>query len=269
MKNIFTVDLEDWFCAYNLGIDIKDWDKQELRVENNAKRILKLLTKYNVKATFFVLGWIAEKVPGLIKEIESDGHEIATHGFSHTLITHMNPDEFNKDIKRSLNAICSIVKQNVIGFRAPSFTITKKTLWALPILKQQGIIYDSSVYPIGFHPDYGIAESDLNIHKLNGIMEVPLSVAEFGGKKIPCSGGAYFRIFPYQITRKLIERCNQQGRPVIFYIHPWELDPEQPRKKLSFSKTIRHYSNLNKTEKRLEKLLSHFKFHSMKEALNL
>ncbi len=197
MKNVFSVDLEDWFCAYNLNINIKDWNKQELRVVQNTKKILSLLSKFNVKATFFVLGWIAEQVPDLIKEVESQGHEIATHGYSHTLLTQMTPDDFNEDLSKAMGIMNSIVDNKILGFRAPSFTITKKTLWALPILKEHGIIYDSSVYPIGFHPDYGIPEADLKIHKFNDILEAPLSVAEIFGKRIPCSGGAYFRIFPY------------------------------------------------------------------------
>ncbi len=269
MKNIFTVDLEDWFCAYNHRINIKDWNKQELRVVDNTRKILRLLSKHNTKATFFVLGWIAEKVPYLIKEIESDGHEIATHGYSHSLITQMIPKEFEDDIKKAFEVTASVSNQSIIGFRAPSFTITKNTMWALPILKDNGIKYDSSVFPVGFHPDYGINDSDLNIHQLNGITEVPLSVAEIFGKKVPCSGGGYFRIFPYSITKKLINTCNKQGRPVIFYIHPWEVDPGQPKRTLPFSKKIRHYYNLENTEKRLGKLLSDFEFQTIKETLNL
>ncbi len=269
MKNIFSVDLEDWFCAYNLRIKFEDWDKQELRVVQNTRRVLKVLSDNNTKATFFVLGWIVEKVPELIKEIEAEGHEISTHGYSHTLLTQMTPKEFEKDLKKALDITGSLVKQSIAGFRAPSFTITKKTLWALEILKDNEIKYDSSVFPVGFHPDYGIGDSDLNIHQLNGITEVPLSVAEILGKRIPCSGGGYFRIFPYSVTKKLIETCNKQGRPVIFYIHPWELDPEQPRQNLPASKKFRHYFNLNKTEKRLNKLLSQFQFQTLGEALQL
>lgn len=269
MKNIFTVDVEDWFCAYNLNIDIKNWDKQELRVVKNTRKVMRLLSKYDVKATFFTLGWIAEKVPDLIKDIEAEGHEIATHGYSHTLLTKMKPEEFKKDVQKSVEIINSIIKNPVLGFRAPSFTVTGKTSWAIPILKEIGLQYDSSVYPMGFHPDYGIANSNLEIHKLDGITEVPLSVAEILGKKIPCSGGAYFRLFPYGVFKKLIDICNSQGRKVVFYIHPWEIDPDQPRQNLSISKSIRHYTNLSSAEKRLEKLLSQFKFQTIKEALNL
>lgn len=269
MKNIFTVDLEDWFCAYNLRIKVEDWDKQERRIVKNTRRILKLLSNFNTKATFFVLGWVAEKEPKLIREIESEGHEIATHGYSHSLITNISPEEFEIDLQKAIDVTSSISKMTIIGFRAPSFTITNKTRWALNVLKKHGIKYDSSVFPVGFHPDYGIADSDINIHKLNGITEVPLSVLKILGITIPCSGGAYFRIYPYIFTKKLIEKCNSQGRPVIFYMHPWEIDPEQPRQALSISKSIRHYYNLNQTENRLKKLLSDFQFHNMKDELNL
>jgi len=269
MKNIFSVDLEDWFCAYNLRINFKDWDKQEIRVVQNTRKILRILAAYNTKATFFVLGWIAEKFPELIKEVETEGHEIATHGYSHTLLTEMTPEEFEKDLIKAIDATGSVVNKPIIGFRAPSFTVTRKTLWALQILNDHRIKYDSSVFPVGFHPDYGIGNSDLNIHQLNGITEVPLSVVEILGKRIPCSGGGYFRIFPYAVTKNLIERCNKQGRAVIFYIHPWELDPEQPRLNLPATKKFRHYFNLEKTEKRLGKLLSQFKFQTVREALQI
>ena len=181
MKNIFTVDLEDWFCAYNLRIKVEDWDKQELRIVKNTRRILKLLSNFNTKATFFVLGWVAEKEPKLIREIESEGHEIATHGYSHSLITNISPEEFEIDLQKAIDVTSSISKMTIIGFRAPSFTITNKTRWALNVLKKHGIKYDSSVFPVGFHPDYGIADSDINIHKLNGITEVPLSVLKIYG----------------------------------------------------------------------------------------
>jgi polysaccharide deacetylase family protein (PEP-CTERM system associated) len=270
MKNIFTVDVEDWFCAYNLHINIKEWDKQELRVVENTRKILRLLSKHEIKATFFALGWIAEKVPELFKEIELDGHEIATHGYSHTLISKMSPEDFKKDMEKALKVMGPILSRPIIGFRAPSFSITNQNIdWALQILKEYGIKYDSSVFPIGFHPDYGIPDSDLNIHQRNGITEVPLSVAEVLGKKIPCSGGAYFRFFPYYVFKNLIEICNKQRRPVVFYIHPWELDPDQPKQQLSFSKNLRHYTNLESTEEKLETLLSQFEFQTIKEALNL
>lgn len=267
MKNAMTVDLEDWFCAYNLRIKTQDWDKQELRVVDNTRRILDLLSKHNTQATFFVLGWIAERAPDLVREIEQRGHEIATHGYSHTVLTEMTPDAFDADLTRALKVTRACVQQDITGFRAPSFTITGKTLWALDILARHGIQYDSSVFPIGFHPDYGIADAELSIHPLGALTEVPMSVADLFGRKIPCSGGGYFRVIPYAVTRFLMRQCNRQGRPVIFYLHPWETDPGQPRVKLSPSKSFRHYFNLDKTMRRLDQLLTDFEFAPIKEIL--
>jgi polysaccharide deacetylase family protein (PEP-CTERM system associated) len=271
VNNAISIDLEDWFCVYNLShlIKIEEWDEKELRVVNNTERLLNLFDKYDTKATFFILGWIAEKVPELITLIEDRGHEIASHGYSHSLITQVTPVFFNNDIKKALNVTRKCVKQNIIGFRAPSFTITKNTLWAIDILAQNGIEYDSSVFPVGFHPEYGISDAPLNVYKISDeITEVPLSVVEIMGKRIPCSGGGYFRQLPYSLTKYLMKKCNKMGRPVIFYLHPWEIDPQQPRVKLPFLKSIRHYNNLNKTYGRLEKLLNDFKFIPIKEIIN-
>jgi polysaccharide deacetylase family protein (PEP-CTERM system associated) len=269
VKNAMTIDLEDWFCAYNLRIKTENWGKQELRVVDNTRRILDLLAKHNTLATFFVLGWIAERVPDLVREIETRGHEIATHGYSHTVLTDMTPDGFEADLQRALDVTRACVKQEIIGFRAPSFTITNETLWALDILARHGIKYDSSVFPIGFHPDYGIADAVLSIHPMGALTEVPMSVAEVFGRKIPCSGGGYFRVLPYSVTRFLMRQCNQEGRPVIFYVHPWETDPGQPRVRLSLSKSFRHYFNLDKTMQRLDRLLGDFEFTSIRLVLGL
>jgi polysaccharide deacetylase family protein (PEP-CTERM system associated) len=161
------------------------------------------------------------------------------------------------------------VRQEIIGFRAPSFTITNKTLWALDILAKQGIAYDSSIFPIGFHPDYGIADAALSIHPIGAITEVPMSCADILGRKVPCSGGGYFRIFPYAVTRFLIRQCNRQGRPVVFYVHPWEVDPDQPRHEMPLTKRLRHYFNLDKTLGRLDQLLTDFEFAPIRKVLGL
>ncbi len=269
MKNALSVDLEDWFCAYNLEIPISEWDKQELRVVENTRRILNILRANNAKATFFVLGWIGERVPFLLNEIESQGHEIATHGYSHTLITSSTPEFFEEDLTRAIEVTKKNINSPIIGFRAPSFTITSETLWAIDILAKQGIKYDSSIFPTSFHPDYGISHAPLTIHKRGELLEVPLSCVEVLGNRIPCSGGGYFRFYPYKFTRALLKKCNKDGRPVIFYIHPWEIDPGQPRRKLSPIKSFRHYINLDKTEDRLKKLLSDFEFTTIKEVSGL
>lgn len=178
MKNALSFDLEDWFCVSNLSLAINkdDWDKCELRVVQNTRRILTLLDDYNTKATFFVLGWIADRVPELVREIDWRGHEIATHGYSHTMLTEMTPESFEEDLLRALHVTKKCTKQRILGFRAPSFTITNSTMWALDILAKHGIRYDSSIFPIGFHPDYGFSAAPLSIYKHNDcITEFPIA----------------------------------------------------------------------------------------------
>jgi polysaccharide deacetylase family protein (PEP-CTERM system associated) len=271
VKNVMSVDLEDWFCVYNLSrfIPYADWDKCESRVEQNTLRLLGLFRQRRVEATFFVLGWVADRFPDLVKEVERQGHEIATHGYSHRLLTFMEPEEFRVDLQRSLEALAKATSQEVRGFRAPSFSVTRKTLWAADILKESGIRYDSSVFPVRFHPEYGIADAELGPYQLTeGLTELPMGVAEVLGRRVPCCGGGYFRLYPYAVTRWLMRRCNEQRRPVMFYLHPWETDPEQPRVEgLSWSKRFRHYNNLTKTQGRIERLLDDFSFTSARKLL--
>ncbi len=269
MKNALSIDLEDWFCAYNLRIGVEDWGKQERRIGPNTRRILDVLDAHKTHATFFVLGWFAEHEPELVREIAARGHEIATHGYSHTLLTALTPDACRADLCRALDATRPLTRQPILGFRAPSFTVTSKTLWALDVLAEQAVKYDSSIFPLSYHPDYGIPDASLSIHKRGEILEVPMSVARIAGKNIPCSGGGYFRMFPYAVTHWLLQQCNREGRPVIFYVHPWEVDPGQPRRKLSWSKSFRHYMNLDKTLSRLERLLDDFEFIPIREVLGI
>ena len=272
MLNAFSIDLEDWFCVHNFSKVIKkeDWKKYELRVENNTRCILDLLTKHNTEATFFVLGWIAERVPELIREIEERGHEIASHGYSHTLLTEMTPAAFEQDLRKAIEVTKKCINSEIVGFRAPSFSITKKTMWAIDILKKYGFRYDSSIFPISLHPDYGVRNSSLSIHYINSSMvEFPLSCVEIMGLRIPCSGGGYFRVFPYSMTKRLLKSCNEQNRPAIFYLHSWEIDPDQPKVKLNWLRKFRHYYNLDKTAAKLDRLLSDFEFTSVRKVLNL
>jgi polysaccharide deacetylase family protein (PEP-CTERM system associated) len=266
MKNVMSVDLEDWFCVYNLSglIPHADWDKCESRVERSTERLLDLFRRRRVEATFFVLGWVADRFPDLVREVERRGHEVATHGYSHRLLTFMQPEEFRADLMRSLESLSRMTTGEIRGFRAPSFTLTRKTLWAVDVLRECGIRYDSSVFPVRFHPDYGITDGELYPHDLaEGLTELPMSVAEVLGRRVPCCGGGYFRLYPYRVTRWLMRRCNAQQRPVIFYLHPWEVDPDQPRVRgLPWSKRFRHYNNLEKTEERLDRLLEDFAFTS-------
>jgi polysaccharide deacetylase family protein (PEP-CTERM system associated) len=265
-----SVDLEDWFCVYNLSqlIPYADWDRCESRVERNTMWLLELFSQFGVTATFFVLGWVAERFPDLIQEIDRRGHEIASHGYSHRLLTMMRPDEFRADLEQALETLAGTTSQRVRGFRAPSFSLTRKTLWAVEILREHRLQYDSSVFPVRYHPEYGIPDAELGPHTLDGLIELPMSVAEVMGKRVPCCGGGYFRLYPYPLTRWLMRRCNAQGRPVIFYLHPWEIDPDQPSVAgLSWSKRFRHYNNLGETRQRLKRLLNDFSFTSARELL--
>ncbi|NQT18206.1 MAG: DUF3473 domain-containing protein [Planctomycetes bacterium] len=273
MRNAMSIDLEDWFCVYVLSqtIDRQDWDNTELRVLQSTRRVLDLFDKYNTRATFFVLGYIADKLPDLIRDIDARGHEIATHGYNHQLITRLTPGEFEKDLVESLEALgrCG-VGQEILGYRAPSFSVVEETRWALDIMAHHGLQYDSSVFPIGFHPDYGIAGSPLAPYKItDDLWEFPLTVVDVLGRRLPCSGGGYFRLFPYSFTRYCLKKVNRQQRPAVFYLHPWELDPDQPRLDLPWDKKFRQYNNLRKTEKRLDKLLRDFEFTTMREVLSL
>ena len=275
MLNAISIDLEDWFCVHNLSGAIRreDWDTCELRVRDSTRRLIELFDRHNTRATFFVLGWVAERIPEVIRELEDRGHEIAAHGYNHLLLTEISPEEFDQDLARALEAIrgCGI-KSRPLGFRAPSFTMVKATKeWALPILEKHGFKYDSSVFPIGFHPDYGMVEAPLSPYKITAdLHEFPMSCLEMFGKRFPFSGGGYFRLFPYAYTKYCMQKVNDQGRPAVFYLHPWELDPGQPKvKNLSLSQRFRHYRNIDQTEKRLAKLLADFKFTTIREVLGI
>jgi polysaccharide deacetylase family protein (PEP-CTERM system associated) len=273
VMNVMSVDVEDWFSVENMRgiIPRQDWDKLESRVERNVARLLDLFSARQIEATFFVLGWIAERHPDMVREIARRGHEVASHGYSHTMLTRMTPEEFSADLAQSLEMFARAGVRNVLGFRAPTFSVTRTTMWATDVMKSCGLAYDSSVFPIGFHPDYGIGDAPLEPHQLpNGIWELPMSCAEILGKRIPCSGGGYFRLFPYPVMRALARRANAQGRPVVFYLHPWEIDPDQPRiQAMPRLKRFRHYNNLDRTYARLERLLGDFPFTSARRLLNL
>jgi polysaccharide deacetylase family protein (PEP-CTERM system associated) len=273
MLNAFSIDVEDWFCVSNMKSMFKfeDWDGLEYRAELNTKRLLDKLDKFGIKATFFILGWIAEKSPSLIREIELRGHEIGFHTYSHKMLTELTEEEFISDLKKGLDALKnSGIESDIIGFRAPSFSITKETLWALDILRDFGFKYDSSVFPVSFHPDYGIPDSPLESYEIiPGLIEFPVSVSKSFGRNIPCSGGGYFRLLPYGATKYLLKNINEAGRPFVFYLHPWEIDKEQPKIKLPLSKSFRHYNNIGKTERRLDSLFGDFQFTTLKYILGL
>ena len=248
----------------------QQWDKYESRVENNTRKLVELLAKHDTKATFFVLGWVAERYPGLVKMLAGQGHEIASHGYGHELITGQTPGMFRDDVRRAKGILEDICGKRVYGYRAPSFSITKDTKWAIPVLTEEGYLYDSSIFPV-LHDRYGMPDATPTIHLLHGeagcIWEVPPSTANIFGIRLPVAGGGYFRLFPYPILRQLLKRIERAGHPLVMYLHPWELDPDQPKMQGSSLSMFRHYINLHKTEDRLRSLLEDFCFTSIREAL--
>lgn len=269
-----TVDVEDYFhvAALARSIDRADWDSMEYRVEANTRRLLELFAGAGITATFFVLGWVARRSPALVREIQSAGHEIASHGMSHQLVYNQTPAEFaseTRDAKALLEDICG---QPVLGYRASTYSITAKSLWALDTLCELGFLYDSSIFPIS-HDLYGIPDAPQapGVMRAPGggtIVEFPMSTALFAGVRVPVSGGGYFRLLPYWLTRMGLLQVNQvRARPFVFYLHPWEIDPEQPRVRTSVLSTFRHYNNLDRCESRLRRLVSDFRFSSMRNVL--
>lgn len=272
MINALSFDLEDWFCAHTLRAftPYQTWGAQQLRIVESTRRLLDLLDRRDVRSTFFVLGWIADRVPDLIREIEARGHEIGTHGYAHRLLTEMSPAEFESDLQRALDVTGRLVGGEIIGARLPCFTMTPATSWGLAILRRNGLLYDSSIFPVRCHPDYGWPGASLGVSTLPGPMvEFPLSCSQIAGMRIPHGGGAYFRLMPYCVTRALFRRCNREGRPMMFYLHPWEIDPGQPRLPLRCTSRLRHYSNLGQTFGRLERLLEEFRFAPVREVLGV
>jgi len=258
MNKALSIDWEDYFQVNNFSIDINKWEQIKPRIERNTNLLLNMLKQHNTKATFFILGWNAKKFPKLVKKIHQQGHEIACHGYSHKPITSMSKKEFEIDVKKAIKAIKKACGVKPIGYRASTFSITEKTLWALDILKKNGFKYDSSMVPVK-HPDYGIKCSKKPfIYK--DIIEFPITT-KCG---LPVGGG-YFRLYPYFLTKKIL----QSNKQAVFYIHPWEFDPKQPRRKLSLIKTWRHYQGINSTTKKFKRLLKDFKFKRIDEVLNL
>lgn len=274
--NALSIDLEDWYQVsdFNSVIQFSEWSLYENRLWNNTAKILDLLERYNIRATFFVLAWNARRDAKLIKEIHTSGHEISSHGYGHQLIYRQAPSEFAQDLKKSIDLIEDITGEKVRGFRAPSFSITRKSLWALDILLEQGLQYDSSVFPI-VRSLYGIPTAERFPHVIkrhNGkqLIEFPISTVRIGRWNIPFSGGAYLRVLPKTAVKFLVERLNEQGRSAIVYFHPWEIDPNQPRLKLpSHQRRTLHYVNLETTEAKVEFLLTHFRFAPIREVLSL
>lgn len=273
ISNAFTVDVEDYFhvSAFAKSIDQKDWDKYPLRVENNTRRLLDLFDEYEVKATFFVLGWVAERANGLVKEIAARGHEVACHGFSHQLVYNQSPEVFREETIRSKHLLEDITQAPVRGYRAASYSITNRSRWALDILVEAGFEYDSSIFPVR-HDRYGIPDTPDFPYRIetpngNSLVEFPLSIAKYLNFSLPVAGGGYFRLYPYTLTKAGLTQINRKLQPFIFYLHPWEIDPDQPRISAGWFSRFRHYNNLEKCESRLRKLLSDFKFDTTSNVL--
>lgn len=270
LVNAMTVDVEDYFqvAAFESVINPKEWDSIPCRVERNVDRILDLFALHNVKATFFILGWIAERFPAVVTKIAQQGHEVASHGYGHQRIVNQSQDSFRKDLLRSKSLLEALVGRPVIGYRAPSYSIGETTLWAHDILAELGFEYSSSVVPVK-HDLYGIPNGHRHPYRTakDKLLEIPISTVNLAGRNINCGGGGWFRFFPYAFTRWAISSINcKEQSPCVFYFHPWELDPNQPRVKSASAKSkFRHYLNLSKTVDRLNHLLTDFEWSTMRD----
>ena len=269
IRNAMTIDVEDYFqvSAFAPVIDRDSWAGRECRVERNVDRILALLAKGNVHATFFTLGWIAERYPQVVRKIVAGGHELASHGYGHLRASDQTREEFRDDITRSKALLEDIGGQQVLGYRAPSFSIGTANLWALDVLQEAGYRYSSSIYPIQ-HDHYGMPDAPRFAFYPNGpdgLLEVPITTVQVMQRKLPAGGGGYFRLLPYALSRWMMERVNQvDQQSAIFYFHPWEIDPGQPRPEgASMKSRFRHYVNLDRMEGRIAQLTRDFKWDRM------
>jgi polysaccharide deacetylase family protein (PEP-CTERM system associated) len=269
--NALSFDVEDYYQVSNFESFVRfdGWTKFESRVERNTRGILDLLAELQQTATFFVLGWEAERFPKLVRDIAAAGHELATHGYRHRLIYDLTPDEFRADLRKSIDLIEQAGGQKVLGHRAASFSITTQSLWAIDVMQQEGLKYDSSIFPTR-HPRYGIPDAPRAPHEIRpGFWEFPMATVKLGHANLPIAGGGYFRLYPLAMTRWGIRRINAEQRPVIVYLHPWEFDPGQPRLQASLQARFRHYNNLDKTAPRLRRLCREFSFGTARRVLGL
>lgn len=266
--NAMSVDVEEHFqvSAFAEQIDKRDWHKSPSRVARNMDRILELFDEQNAIATFFTLGWVAERAPEIVKAIAAQGHEVASHGYDHSRIWTQTPEQFREDVSRTKKILEDISGQTVSGYRAPSFSVTEDTLWAHDILQDVGYTYSSSIYPIS-HDHYGIPSSPRFPFRFarSGILEIPLTTAKAIGRNWPCAGGGYFRLLPLSYTSWAMRRVNRQDKmPIAFYFHPWEIDPDQPRiDQISMASRFRHYVNLERFESRLTSILKRYRWGRM------
>ncbi|HEY6353015.1 MAG TPA: XrtA system polysaccharide deacetylase [Burkholderiaceae bacterium] len=273
ITNAFTVDVEDYFQVSALAplIDRATWDTRPCRVERNVGRLLELLARNGAHATFFTLGWIAMRYPHLIREIVAGGHELASHGFGHLRASDQSATEFRQDVRRAKHLLEDIAAQPVRGYRAPSFSIGYTNPWAFDVLVEEGYRYSSSVYPIA-HDHYGMPDAPRFAYQARPkLLEIPITTTRLFGRNLPAGGGGYFRLAPYRVSQWAVKRVNRiDRRPAIFYMHPWEIDPDQPRVPGTSMKTrFRHYINLGRTEPRLSRLLQDFRWGRMDDVFGL
>lgn len=275
VTHAMTVDVEDYYhvAAFAKVIKPSEWKNWPSRVEANTHRLLQLFDDANIKITFFVLGWVADHYPELVKTIRAQGHEIASHGYSHQLIYKQNPEIFRAETAKSKTILEDLAQTPITGYRAASYSITRKSLWALDILAELGFTWDSSIFPTR-HDNYGIPGSPEEPYRIitnsgASLLEFPLTTAKVCGQSIPAAGGGYFRQYPYALSKWLFERASlNQTKPQIFYLHPWEIDPDQPRiPNASWFSNFRHYTNLKRCLPRLERMLEDFQFGTMSESI--
>lgn len=270
--NALTVDVEDYYhvAAFDSVVRRADWDRYESRVVASTERVLRALDEASVRATFFVLGWVAERHPELVRTIRRAGHEVGCHSYWHRLIYTQTPDEFRVDLRQARDVLQDILGERVTAYRAPTFSVTRASLWALDILIEEGFTLDSSIYPTR-HDRYGIPGAAPEPHHIDRaagcITEFPLAIYRCWGYPLPVGGGGYFRLYPYAFTRHALRAVNAAGRPFAVYLHPWEFDPDQPRLPAGRLRRFRHYVNLHGTEGRLRRLLRDVRFGTMTEAL--
>lgn len=272
-KFIFTVDLEDWFhiLGDNYEFSIERWSSLESRIERNTHYLLNIFSDYKIKVTFFVLGWVAENYPGLISLIEKNGHEIASHGYSHKLIYNLLTEDFRKDIKKSKIIIEDLIGKEILGFRAPGFSITDNNLWALDVLYEEGFQYDSSFFPTS-HSHGGIktkisSPQLISTPKQYSLYEVPVSSTKIFNRSIVYTGGGYLRLCPSKILKHLLYKQKHNNEIVLFYIHPREIDCDQPRLKLKWDKLFKYYYGLTSVKAKLEFILAKYEFVTISDFL--
>ncbi len=269
ITHAITIDVEDYYhvAAFNDVIKPADWATLPSRVELNTNRILELFDEKKIKGTFFILGWVADRYPNIVKLISDQGHEVASHGYSHQLIYRQSQNTFLEETRKSKDILEDLIQKPVTGYRAASYSITRKSLWAVDVLLELGFKWDSSIFPV-HHDNYGIPGTPTSAYYLRNssgeaLLEIPLTVATFGNTSVPAAGGGYFRLYPYFLSRYLFNRATQ-NRAGVFYLHPWEIDPEQPRiPGASLFSKFRHYNNLDVCQHRLNRLLNDFKFSTM------